>query len=247
MRGAILGGLLILAGATAAVSEEAGSRAAPVLVELFTSQGCTSCPPADAFAGVLSRRQDVVVLSLHVNYWDYIGWRDPFASHETTRRQRAYARTLQIGNVYTPQMVIDGSLQAIGSDVRAVEQAIVLAAKHRLASPPVDFELVHRSLLRVNVGDSEYFGSADVFLVQFDKERRTEVLRGENAGRELVNYNVVRDMRKIGIWSGKGSHYDIAWSDIADSGFNGCAVLVQATGQGPVLAVAPFDIGMLRR
>ena len=247
MRSAILGGLLILAGASAAAGEETGPRTAPVLVELFTSQGCSSCPPADAFAGELRRRDDVLVLSFHVNYWDYIGWRDPFATQETTRRQRAYARTLQIGNVYTPQMVIDGSFQAIGSDVSAVNQAITLAAKHRLASLPVEFDLVHRSVLRVKVGDGDYVGSADVFLIQFDDERRTNVLRGENAGHELVNFNVVRDMRKIGMWNGASTQFDIAWSDIADSGFNGCAVLVQAAGQGPVLAVAPLDIGMARR
>src|SRR5690242_20233995 len=111
----------------------AGERAVPVVVELFTSQGCNSCPPADAYLGELAKRPDVLALSLHVDYWDYIGWKDPFAHHAFTLRQREYSRALSQRYVYTPQMVINGDLQGVGSERRTIEALIARAEKEQKA------------------------------------------------------------------------------------------------------------------
>ena len=111
------------------ISAESARAGGPVLVELFTSQGCNSCPPADAYLGDLAKRRDVVALAFHVDYWDYIGWKDTFADAAWTRRQREYSRSLRTTQIYTPQMVVDGGQHAVGSDRRAVERLIEDAAK----------------------------------------------------------------------------------------------------------------------
>src|SRR4051812_29577801 len=123
MRNLLIAAVLLF-GIAAAHAEER-----PVVVELFTSQGCNSCPPADAFLGELSRRPDVLALGLHVDYWDYIGWKDPFAQRAHTDRQRSYSRTLNQRFVYTPQMVIDGTLQGVGSETATINKLIDKARK----------------------------------------------------------------------------------------------------------------------
>src|SRR4051812_38711022 len=123
--------VLVAAGMGGGGIAAAGERAVPVVVELFTSQGCNSCPPADAFLAELAKRPDVLALSLHVDYWDYIGWKDPFAQHAFTVRQRDYSRALSQRYVYTPQMVINGELQGVGSERRTIEALIARAAKEQ--------------------------------------------------------------------------------------------------------------------
>jgi len=219
--------------ATAAADE----RASPVLVELFTSQGCSSCPPADRYASELARRDDVLVLSFHVNYWDYIGWKDPFATERTTARQHAYARAMGQRHVYTPQMVIGGTLHEVGSDVAAIERAVAEVAAGQVVRPRIHMAVVGGETLRIEIGAGNYDSIADVLLVRYDFEHRTEVPRGENAGHSLVNTNVVRHIRKIGSWSGPAARVDLDWSDITATGNDRCAVIVQVTGTGMVLAV----------
>lgn len=210
----------------------------PVVVELFTSQGCSSCPPADRFLGELAQRDDVIALSFHVNYWDYIGWQDPFATDATTDRQYRYAERLGQRNVYTPQMVIAGRTHHVGSDVSKVTKAIDEITAAPSVAPALELSFPDDQTLRVSVGASHYFGEADVVLVRYDKQRQTDVARGENAGRSLTNFNIVRDVTRIGSWSGMDMDFDLEWAAVTGDGSDGCAVLVQETGNGPVLAAA---------
>lgn len=226
----------VIVGALVPAGDAAEPPEPPVLVELFTSQGCSSCPPADALAGELRRRDDVVVLSYHVNYWDYIGWRDPFATEETTARQHLYARALQQRSVYTPQMVIGGVVHEVGSNEAAVKAAIERVAERDLPSPEIRTRLTDPDTLRVEIGGSHFWGEADVLLVTYDRERHTEVRRGENAGRALTNYNVVKEIHKIGSWTGQPTSFDVAWTGSSDLRNDGCAIIVQDSEAGPVLA-----------
>ena len=199
----------------------------PVLVELFTSQGCSSCPPADAFLGELAARQDVVALSFHVDYWNYIGWKDPFATSWATQRQREYGRTLGQRYVYTPEIVVDGAAHAAGSDRDEVERLIAEAEAR--PGPVVEAER-NADEIRIRIGAGK--GEGTVWLVRFDPEHVTRIERGENGGRTLRNFNVVRGMTKLGTWSGEP--LDLR----AEPGPVGCAVIVQDEGSGKVAGAA---------
>ena len=232
----MLAAVVALAGAATARAEQGK----PVtLVELFTSQGCSSCPPADRFAAELDRRDDVIALTLHVNYWDYIGWRDPFASDATTDRQRAYGRRLARGMVYTPQMVIDGVLDAVGSDRYAVKRAIAEARKTNRLRLDIDVRSDGNDGLVVSLPGGQFDGTAAVWLARFDAEQVTDVMRGENTGRTLRTVNVVRDLRQIGAWTGVPVDFHLPASLLTagEGGRDGCAVIVQAEGFGAVLGV----------
>ncbi len=217
----------------------AGEVKTVTLVELFTSQGCSSCPPADRFAAELDKRDDVIALTLHVNYWDYIGWRDPFASDATTDRQRAYGRRLARGMVYTPQMVIDGVLDAVGSDRYAVNRAIAEARRTERLRLDIDVRSDGNGGLAVSLPGGHFDGTATVWLARFDAEQKTSVTRGENTGRTLRTINVVRDLRRIGSWTGAPVDFHLPASLLTagEGGRDGCAIIVQAEGPGRVLGV----------
>ena len=180
----------------------------PVLVELFTSEGCSDCPPADALLEKLDRSQPVrnaqlVVLSEHVDYWNDIGWKDPYSSHEFSARQDDYARRFRIDGPYTPQMVVDGEAQLVGSDERRAIQAIEGAAKAEKAS--VSLSSIHLEgstlALRVESGtlaSPASSGSAKILVALADDSDRTNVSRGENAGRTLTHVAVVRTLTQVG-------------------------------------------------
>ncbi|WP_428488877.1 DUF1223 domain-containing protein [Rhodopila sp.] len=170
----------------------------PTVVELFTSQGCSSCPPADAFLTDLARqRRDVLALAFHVTYWDTSGWKDPFSLEAATARQRDYARELGDDNgVYTPQMVVDGTTGFVGSS-RAQGLSVIAGA----ARSQIPVSLVRDGkALRVEVGTG--VGQAKVLLVGFDPMHQTHIGRGENTGRTLLESNIVRSLTRIGAWSG---------------------------------------------
>ena len=234
--------LLLVVGGTGFAAEPPH---APVVVEFFTSQGCSSCPPADELAGELAKRPDLVVLNYHVNYWDYIGWRDPFASDATTERQRAYAHAMRQRNVYTPEAVVGGMTHAVGSDIEAVRDAIAEVAQKQTPAPRIRTWLADSGTLRVKVGGSHFFGKAEVLFVRYDYRHETVVHAGENAGKRLVNFNVVRDIQKLGPWSGQSRTFDIAWTDMDRSGNVGCAVIVQRSRAGPVIGALNVDMAAL--
>lgn len=212
----------------------------PVVVELFTSQGCNSCPPADAFLGELARRPDVLALGLHVDYWDYIGWNDPFAQRAHTERQRGYSRALNQRFVYTPQMVVNGASQGVGADRNAINELIDKARKGPRDGPSlaVTGEGTQRSL---RIGAAHAAARATVWLIGYDGKHETPVRAGENSGKRLANYNVVRAMRPVGTWNGSAVEMPLDLSAIA-ANCDGAAVLVQTDETGPIVAAVRIAI-----
>lgn len=205
----LFGALRYLRSASASpmpLSDEA--YAAPILVELFTSEGCSSCPPADALLEKLDRDQPVngpqlIVLSEHVDYWDDIGWRDPYSSHELSERQSAYAAQFGQGSVYTPQMVVDGRYEFVGSDERRATQAIRDAAKAMKSAVSISFSVRDEKTitLHIEAGPLPPSGtarSANVFLAIADNSDKSQVGGGENAGRTLTHVAVLRNLNRIG-------------------------------------------------
>ena len=173
----------------------------PVVGELFTSQGCSSCPPADAALAELVRtRPDLLLLTFHVTYWNDLGWRDPYSSDEATRRQRRYVALGASREVYTPAFIVDGKLDAVGSDMAAVEDALRRAALSLIVAAPVEAQ---RRPGGVTVLVGAGAGSAKLLLVGYDRLHRTAVRRGENGGRTLEEANIVRSISVIDTWSGK--------------------------------------------
>ena len=236
--GVLMMGLTVAALDTGAARAEEASPS-PVVVELFTSQGCSSCPPADALLGQLAQRPDVIALAFHVDYWDYIGWKDPFASPALTARQRSYAGALGLRMIYTPQMVVDGRIDVVGSHQREVESAIEQSATQPKLAVRIedDGQGGHRAV--IPAGDSR--GEATVWLAVLDSEQETRVARGENGGRTLKEFNIVREWRQIGTWSGNAVTLplDVA----AGKDRNACAVIVQSGTTGPVLGAAFVKLG----
>ena len=171
-----------------------------VVVELFTSQGCSSCPPADALLSELTRRPDILPLAFHVTYWNSLGWRDPFSLEAATARQRAYQRQLATDTIYTPQMIVDGRIDVVGSDRAAVAEAINRALAQ--TTQPVPLSLTRTAQgLHAQLGAGA--GEAAVLLIGFDSRHRTAIPRGENAGRQLAESNVVRSIETLAAWTGQ--------------------------------------------
>jgi hypothetical protein len=231
-RSFLMGGAAVLAGAAVPARAREGAGG-PWAIELLTSQGCSSCPPADLQLGELCRRPDIVALSFHVDYWDYIGWKDRFATKETTERQRAYARALKQRYVYTPEMVVDG----IGHDPGVSPGPItsLLSEAHRRSPQRTTPELVRApdGTLTVKLAAAKLDGPADVALAVYDRRHATAVGRGENGGRTLENFNVVRHLETLARWDGSAA----SWTVPADrfKTDQGMAVLVQRTELGPML------------
>jgi hypothetical protein len=206
------------------------ARDFPVVVELFTSEGCSSCPPADAFLTDLAhQRGDVLPLAFHVTYWDYLGWKDPYSLDAATARQREYASHLGDDGVYTPEMVVDGSTGFVGSSRSQGLSAIASAARKVV---PVSVAHEGQALL-INVGAGS--GHARVLLIGFDPAHETKVGRGENGGRTLLETNIVRSLTLIGDWS--GSAVELRQSPPAGEDF---AVLLQA-GDGRIIGAARLE------
>jgi hypothetical protein len=221
MRAALI--LLLATLATPALAEQTR----PVVVELFTSQGCSSCPPADALLTQLATRPDVLPLAFHVTYWNGLGWRDPYSLDAATARQRAYQRQLDADNIYTPQMIVDGQTDVVGSDRRAVERAIA-SARARMNVPlslSADAGGVH-----VDIGEGQ--GSAALLLIGYDGTHQTAVGRGENAGRKLTESNIVRSFSVLAGWNGSAQHVQAA----VPQGEHVVAILQD--GNGHILATA---------
>ena len=211
------------------MSGTGGTAQRPVVLELFQSQGCSSCPPANANLNAIADRPDVLALSFGVTYWDQLGWKDTFAKPAYTDRQKAYARGLgaQLG---TPQMVVEGREDLIGVDARDVELAL------RRARPAMDAAVaVSRGRVEIGAGQAPKAG-ADVWLVRYDpRVQQVAIQRGENNGKTLPHRDVVRELTRLGGWNGAPTAFTTP--PPADPALR-TAVLVQAKNGGPILAAA---------
>jgi hypothetical protein len=204
----------------------------PVVVELFTSQGCSSCPPADALLGELARLPNVVALAFHVDYWDSIGWRDRYEIPLAAARQARYVDTLSLSSAFTPQVVIDGLASYVGSDRRR----ILAAMANRQEEVPVAVE-VSPSELIISLPERAGLRSYDVNLVAYLPEASTAIGRGENSGRTLTEFNIVREFRRVATWDGKASVLRLpVVSFPADA--SRVAVLLQKSNQGSIVGSA---------
>lgn len=174
-----------------------------VVVELFTSQGCSSCPPADALLGELADNPNILPLAFHVTYWNNLGWRDPFSLDAATDRQRAYQRSLRTDAIYTPQMIVDGHTDVIGSDRAAVTAAIARAQPSQ-SVPLTIIRTADGVSVQIPANEAPAGrGEARILLIGFDGAHRTTVPRGENAGRQLSETNIVRGITVVGSWTGQ--------------------------------------------
>jgi hypothetical protein len=211
---------------------QSNSPHGPAVVELYTSQGCSSCPPADALLGELSQMPNVLALAFHVDYWDSIGWRDHFALPTAVRRQQQYVETLGLSSAFTPQVVIDGRSSFVGSDKRRILAAIA----ESLNTIPISVEVAH-GVLTVSVPERQDRERYDVNLIVYLPQAATNVERGENSGRTLREFNIVRQFRSLGAWNGRESVFR-APVDSFPADATRVAVLLQRDQQGPIVGSA---------
>lgn len=205
----------------------------PVVVELYTSQGCSSCPAADALMHELAKRDDVIGLALHVDYWDYIGWKDPFGDPAHAKRQRAYATEAKRRSIFTPEMVVHGQTEIVGAKPMALSKAI---AEQAARTPSVDVDVTRQGdTLSIEAAVlQDVTGPMTVHMLRYTPERSTEIKRGENAGKTLNYANVVEDWTVLGTWGG-----DAPLSMTAQIiGDKPVVVIVQSRTAGPILAAA---------
>lgn len=234
--------LAILAIATlVGVAPEANAEPRAV-VELFTSQGCSSCPPADALLGKLAHDPNVIALTLAIDYWDYIGWKDTLAIPGHTNRQKAYSKMRGDRGVYTPQVIVNGSTQALGSDQADIERAI--GQSHRASatlSVPVSIKVADGRLTvdaPAGKGTDEH---AEVWLCPVSSAVPVAIGRGENHGRTITYHNAVRRWIRLGEWNGAAASWSISLKDLKSEGADKAAVLLQsgnASRPGPMLGAA---------
>ncbi len=225
----------LLGGVTLCCTFALHAQPRPVVVELYTSQGCSSCPPADAYVGKLSRRSDVLALAFHVDYWDDLGWRDRFALPQSSERQNVYARKLHRSSVYTPQLVVDGR-----SDSLADPPAVARALSEQRDGVPVTLS-VRDAELRVELGAWSSTPNSDVVLVAYLRHATSTIGSGENAGRKLEEFNIVRGIRTLGSWKGEARSFDVPVSSLPPDATD-VAVLVQLVGHAPIIGAATHSL-----
>jgi hypothetical protein len=218
----LIAGLLI---ATYLAADAAEPRA---LLELFTSQGCSSCPAADKLLGDLSADPSLVALSVPIDYWDYLGWKDTLANPAHSARQRAYARVRGDRQVYTPQIVVNGATHVLGSDRAAIDHAIAQTdQKSGVMSLPVLMSVGGADLnVKIESAENEH-ASGEVWLCPLAKAIPVEIGRGENRGRTIVYHNVVRSWLKLGDWAGAAESWTVPVAQIETDGIDAAAVMVQ--------------------
>jgi hypothetical protein len=219
-------------GSVGSLRAQSISPRGPAVVELYTSQGCSSCPPADALLGELSQMPNVVALAFHVDYWDSIGWRDQFGLPTSARRQHQYVEILGLSSAFTPQVVVDGRSSFVGSDKRRILAAIA----EPLNTIPISVE-VARGEITVTVPERQDRERYDVNLIAYLPQAVTNVGRGENSGRTLREFNIVRQFRPLGVWNGRESVYR-APVDSFPGDATRIAVLLQRDQQGPIVGSA---------
>jgi hypothetical protein len=228
--------------ASSTQKSESGSTGPKVLLELFTSQGCSSCPRADALLPDFIARKDVIAISMSIDYWDYLGWRDTFGQAIFTDRQKSYGKRIGDGIIYTPQIVVDGRAHLNGSDRKAIEAMIDQRKKERAQNGNVVLDVeTHDDMLVVSVGETPKgmkVSKATLWMALFSKSKSVKVRRGENSGRLLTYHNVVRELAPIGRWTGQEMVLKLPKKQIMQRGADGCVILLQNGDGGPIVAAA---------
>ena len=197
------------------------------VLELFTSQGCSSCPPADKLLGELAQRKDVLALSLPVDYWDYLGWKDTLANHDFSERQKEYATARGDGEVFTPQVVINGAGRFVGSDRAAIEAALT----HSANALPVAIDLASKpdaTTVTIGAAVAGTPTKGTIWLVMYERAVTVPIVRGENGGKTVTYANVVRKLRPIAMWNGAPLSIDLPKSEVTQAKVTRCAVFLQA-------------------
>lgn len=236
----ILALCLMLPGLASAQSEEL--RTSPIAVlELFTSQGCASCPPADKLLAELKERKDLVVLAYHVDYWDYIGWADTFGSQANSDFQRAYAASWGKNRIYTPQLVVNGAVDVVGSRRAEVEDAIGEAAL------PLRVRMAYDDgILEIGVNAAIGLPESSIWLVTYRSQAKVDIERGENRGHSLSYVQIVTSRQVLGMWDpATGADLKLQLSDVFSGDSDGVAVIVQQQYNGlpgPILGAAMFEM-----
>lgn len=224
---ALLRGLLVIAaGVTVAHAER------PTVIELFTAQGCSSCPPAEALLGELRQKPGVLALAYHVDYWDQTGWKDRFALPIAAQRQSQYSKQLKLRVIATPQMIIDGKAEVLGTSHERLHEL--------LSSRENDAVAVHVTTQQdtLNVDVDEAAGNESlVLLIAYLPEATTSVTRGENAGRSLHEFNIVRFVRRLGTWKGPAAHWSVDSKALPEDA-TWAAALVQDPHKGRIIGAA---------
>lgn len=223
-----------------------GAVAKPLgVVELFTSQGCNSCPPADAVLNRFAAKGDVIALSYHVDYWDYLGWKDTLATRNNTDRQYDYAKAFGAPSVYTPQAVLNGRTDVNGAKGNAVT-AELDKLKAKGEGLTVDVSATYEGdRVVVQTGDAKGAEKeANVVFVFFDPARQVKIVRGENSGQTITYRNAVIATQTAGMWHGRAARFELPESVVKREGAGGCAVLLQATKNGlpgPIIGAAMVE------
>jgi hypothetical protein len=224
-----------------ALSSASFTAAPKAVVELYTSQGCSSCPEADALLNRLAERDDIIAVSLSVDYWDYLGWKDTLAQTKFSERQKGFAKALGDGMVYTPQVVVNGAVHVNGSDERKIAAAIEKTNKSIAASHvPVRLSTAGDKLV-VEIGTAPQGAAlkeATIWLAVMSPSVEVPITRGENKGKTVTYSNVVRDLMPIGTWNGKPMTVQLQRHSILHAGAERCAVLVQQGRAGPIVGAA---------
>ena len=234
----LVAAILVAGSATSALAQ--GESRATAVLELFTSQGCSSCPAADALLAKYAQRPGVMALTLNVDYWDHLGWKDTLGKPLHTKRQKSYAHALNAGNVYTPQLVVNGVAQAVGSKAADIEKAI--------ATSSGDFNQSRVGLsMRIEGNAAELLvgakpadlkiSSGTIWLAVVEPNVEVEIKRGENRGKTIVYTNVVRELTPVGMWSGQELKLTLPSSAALQPGRR-CAVMLQAGETGRIISAA---------
>ncbi|MBW8790688.1 MAG: thioredoxin family protein [Rhizobium leguminosarum] len=213
------------------------------VVELFTSQGCSSCPPADAAFRKLVKQGDVIALAYHVDYWNYLGWADTLSSKENTERQYGYARTMGRSNVYTPQAIVNGRGHLAGADLSGINSKIdTFSSEGNGLTVPISAAM-RGDELEIKIGAGQ--GKANVVMVYFDKEKTIDVEKGENSGKKISYLHSVTNVETVGMWDGKATSLTLPASVLQRPQLEGCAILLQsATADGDPAAILGATVVM---
>jgi hypothetical protein len=227
-----------------AFAQSAIAGAHPVVVELFTSQGCSDCPAADRIVVELARRKDVIALSLPITYWDMLGWKDTFATESNTRRQKAYAKVMNRSGIYTPQMIVDGVVDVVGNQRERVMTAIAARASQPAEGSSANVHLglaSGRVEISIAASQAKTKPLATIWVMRTLAQAAVNVQQGENKNRQLVYANVVRDLQRAGEWTGDAMKIDVPMR-LGQAKQDGVAVILQGNDYGEVLAAAVMPV-----